>query len=114
MTNKTRKNIIKYLANAPAIAAREVLQTLDTEEERDEARRIFSAVGITPAETDPARAHLVNVYERKTGELFARYVFPNRPSAEKCADNYNATEKHRASLQPVTGQILTYYNEKTK
>ena len=49
MNKSTVKKIIKHLANAPALAARQVLDELPTEAERDEARRIFSAVGITPA-----------------------------------------------------------------
>lgn len=48
MSKAVIKAIIKELANAPAIAAREVLEKLPSEAERDEARRIFSAVGIIP------------------------------------------------------------------
>lgn len=49
MSKTVVKTIIKHLANAPALAARDVLEKLPTEEERAEARRIFAAVGITPA-----------------------------------------------------------------
>lgn len=48
MSKNVIKAIIKELANAPATAAREVLEKLPSEAERDEARRIFAAVGITP------------------------------------------------------------------
>ena len=48
MAKTVIKTIIKELANAPATAAREVLQQLKTEEERAEALRIFAAVGIDP------------------------------------------------------------------
>lgn len=48
MAKTVIKTIIKHLADAPAIAARDVLEQLPTEEERAEARRIFAAVGITP------------------------------------------------------------------
>lgn len=48
MSKAVIKAIIKELANAPATAAREVLRKLPTETERDEARRIFAAVGIIP------------------------------------------------------------------
>ena len=43
-----RKTIIKHLARANEYAAREALKELDGEE-REQARRIFAAVGITPA-----------------------------------------------------------------
>ena len=52
MNKAVIKAIITELANAPAVAAREVLEKLPTETERDEARRIFAAVGITP---EPAK-----------------------------------------------------------
>lgn len=52
MSKATIKAVIKHLANAPAIAAARVLDELPTEAERDEARRIFAAVGITPAEAE--------------------------------------------------------------
>lgn len=48
MNKSTIKTIIKELANAPAIAAREVLEQLQTDDERAEALRVFRAVGITP------------------------------------------------------------------
>lgn len=54
MSNNVKKTVIKYLATAPAIAAREALRELSTDEERNEARRIFAAVGITPAEEQRA------------------------------------------------------------
>ena len=114
MASNTKKQIIKNLATAPALAARETLKTLTTEEERAEALRIFSALGITPAEINPARAYIVNVFNAKTGGTFARWVFPDRITAERCADSYNATDTHRASLQPVTGQTLAYIDEKQK
>jgi hypothetical protein len=50
MKNNTLKVIIKALAEAPTAAAREALKQLKTEEERNEARRIFAALNILPAE----------------------------------------------------------------
>lgn len=48
MSKTVIKTIIKELANAPATAAREVLEKLQTDDERAEALRIFRAVGINP------------------------------------------------------------------
>ena len=48
MSKSVLKVIIKNLANAPAIAAQKAIKQLQTEEEREEARRIFNALGITP------------------------------------------------------------------
>lgn len=53
MNNKTLKTIIKALAEAPKHAAREALKRLETDEERDEARRIFKALNIDP--NDPKK-----------------------------------------------------------
>jgi hypothetical protein len=38
MKNKTVKLIIKHLANAPAIAAREILKDCQNDEQREQAR----------------------------------------------------------------------------
>lgn len=53
MDNKTLKLIIKHLANAPAIAARDILKECENEQQREQARRILSALGITPNEQPP-------------------------------------------------------------
>ena len=44
--NALYKLIIDKLATAPALALREVLRECTTDEERAEALRIFSAVGV--------------------------------------------------------------------
>jgi hypothetical protein len=44
--NALIKLIVKKLATAPALALDAVLSECTTEEEREEARRIFSAVGV--------------------------------------------------------------------
>lgn len=59
MNNKTVKLIIKHLANAPAIAAREILKECENDEQREQARRILSAVGI-PTNEQPPRTYKEN------------------------------------------------------
>lgn len=47
MTKKALLKLIVYnLANAPALALQKTLDACKTDEERDEARRIFAAVGV--------------------------------------------------------------------
>lgn len=46
MTNRVMKVIIYHLARANIYAAREILNRLESEEDKEEARRIFAAVGI--------------------------------------------------------------------
>ena len=46
MTNRVQKVIIYHLARANIYAAREILKQLEKEEDKEEARRIFAAVGI--------------------------------------------------------------------
>ena len=47
MTKKAiLKAIVRNLANAPALALEKTLAECKTDEEREEARRIFAAVGV--------------------------------------------------------------------
>lgn len=46
MTNRVQKAIIYHLARANIYAAREIIKQLEKEEDKEEARRIFAAVGI--------------------------------------------------------------------
>lgn len=45
--NSVQKTIIKHLAKAHEYALEKTLQDLPTDAEKDEAKRIFLAVGIT-------------------------------------------------------------------
>lgn len=45
MTNETRRKVLKALANAPAIAAADLLIKLPPEE-RTEAQKLFAALGV--------------------------------------------------------------------
>ena len=47
MEKNLTKKILKALANAPTITAEKLLNELQTEEEKQHARRIFAAVGIS-------------------------------------------------------------------
>lgn len=46
MTNRVQKAIIFHLARANTYAAREIVKSLEKQEDKEEARRIFAAVGI--------------------------------------------------------------------
>ena len=46
MTNRVQKEIIYHLARANTYAAREIVKSLEKQEDKEEARRIFAAVGI--------------------------------------------------------------------
>ena len=83
MSNQVRKIILKHLANAPAIAAREALREFSTDEDRNEARRIFAAVGITPHEPTKA-AHRVTLYNND-GDAVSVNHFTTRQAAQSFA-----------------------------
>jgi hypothetical protein len=55
MKNKVLKEIIKQLANAPTLAAQKAIENLKTPEDKEEARRIFQALNITPISENPAK-----------------------------------------------------------
>ena len=78
--SKLIKNIIDKLANAPAIAARDILAECATEDEREQARRIFSAVGITPATKTKNKAFF---------DFFALYYKDVDDLTKRLQDNYN-------------------------
>lgn len=46
MTNRIQKIIIYHLSRANVYAAREIVKSLEKQEDKQEARRIFAAVGI--------------------------------------------------------------------
>lgn len=46
MGNRVMKTIIDHLARANLYAAREAIKQLEQQEDKEEARRIFAAVGI--------------------------------------------------------------------
>ena len=55
MKNKVLKEIIIQLAAAPNLAAQKAIENLKTPEDKEEARRIFQALNITPAPDKPAK-----------------------------------------------------------
>ena len=48
MKNKVIRKAIKNLANAPALALAKTLEELTDPTDRDDAKRLFEAVGVKP------------------------------------------------------------------